>query len=131
MMRGKLLAGVLGLALLAPGFGFADPWKDESGNDRWGHRAERSDDRDRGEWRRTRDRDWDSRDWRRGNDRDWDRGDRAERRRDRDWDDRDWRRGPPRHSGGSMPPGHRPPPGYCRDWIPGVPPGHQPPPYRC
>jgi hypothetical protein len=118
MIRLKLLAGVLALTLIGPGFAVADPGKDESGHGRWVQRGERSDDRDRGEWRR-------------GRDRDWDRGDRAERRRDRDWDDRDWRRGPPRHSGGSMPPGHMPPPGHCRNWIPGVPPGHQPPPFRC
>ena len=30
-----------------------------------------------------------------------------------------------------IPAGHLPPPGHCRDWIPGRPPGHQPPPYRC
>jgi hypothetical protein len=30
-----------------------------------------------------------------------------------------------------VPPGHLPPPGYCRLWYPGVPPGHQPPPERC
>ena len=38
---------------------------------------------------------------------------------------------PPRYAQPNIPPGHRPPPGHCRDWIPGVPPGHQPPPYRC
>jgi hypothetical protein len=122
MIRLKLLAGCLALTLTGPGLAVADPWKDESGQGRGGHRAERSDDRDRdrdrGEWRRTRDRDWD-------------RGDRSERRRDRDWADRDWQSGPPRHVGGGMPPGHRPPPGYCRNWIPGIPPGHQPPPFRC
>ncbi len=30
-----------------------------------------------------------------------------------------------------VPPGHMPPPGYCRLWYPGVPPGHQPRPERC
>ncbi|MHB1193708.1 MAG: hypothetical protein ACYC6F_11750 [Longimicrobiales bacterium] len=30
-----------------------------------------------------------------------------------------------------VPPGHMPPPGYCRLWYPGVPPGHQPPPAPC
>lgn len=30
-----------------------------------------------------------------------------------------------------IPPGHLPPPGYCRIWIPGMPPGHQSPPGRC
>lgn len=30
-----------------------------------------------------------------------------------------------------MPPGHLPPPGYCREWIPGVPPGRQPRPFPC
>jgi hypothetical protein len=30
-----------------------------------------------------------------------------------------------------IPPGHRPPPGMCRLWLPGVPPGHQPPPQPC
>lgn len=32
---------------------------------------------------------------------------------------------------GRIPPGHYPPPGHCRLWIPGRPPGHQPPPVRC
>ena len=30
-----------------------------------------------------------------------------------------------------IPPGHMPPRGYCRAWIPGVPPGHQPAPEPC
>ena len=30
-----------------------------------------------------------------------------------------------------VPPGHLPPPGECRLWIPGRPPGHQPPPGSC
>lgn len=30
-----------------------------------------------------------------------------------------------------VPPGHMPPPGLCRIWLPGRPPGHQPPPGRC
>lgn len=32
---------------------------------------------------------------------------------------------------GRIPPGHYPPAGHCRLWIPGRPPGHQPPPVRC
>lgn len=30
-----------------------------------------------------------------------------------------------------VPPGHYPPPGYCRLWYPGRPPGHQPRPFVC
>ena len=30
-----------------------------------------------------------------------------------------------------IPPGHLPPPGQCRIWMPGRPPGHQPRPGRC
>lgn len=30
-----------------------------------------------------------------------------------------------------VPPGHRPPPGSCRAWFPGLPPGQQPPPGPC
>ena len=30
-----------------------------------------------------------------------------------------------------IPPGHMPPPGMCRIWIPGRPPGHQPAPGSC
>jgi hypothetical protein len=30
-----------------------------------------------------------------------------------------------------VPPGHMPPPGYCRLWYPGTPPGHQPRPRPC
>jgi len=30
-----------------------------------------------------------------------------------------------------IPPGHLPPPGSCRIWVPGVPPGHQSPPGDC
>lgn len=30
-----------------------------------------------------------------------------------------------------IPPGHLPPPGLCRAWLPDVPPGHQPPPDDC
>ncbi len=30
-----------------------------------------------------------------------------------------------------IPPGHLPPPGSCRVWLPGHPPGHQPPPGSC
>lgn len=33
--------------------------------------------------------------------------------------------------GFSIPPGHRPPPGSCRVWYPGLPPGQQPPPGSC
>ena len=35
----------------------------------------------------------------------------------------------PAHLG--IPPGHLPPPGHCRIWVPGRPPGHQPPPDSC
>lgn len=31
----------------------------------------------------------------------------------------------------SIPPGHYPPPGSCRAWVPGVPPGRQTPPGPC
>jgi hypothetical protein len=37
--------------------------------------------------------------------------------------------GPPGNLG--IPPGHLPPPGECRIWIPGAPPGQQSPPGRC
>lgn len=30
-----------------------------------------------------------------------------------------------------IPPGHLPPPGQCRIWVPGKPPGHQSPPGPC
>jgi hypothetical protein len=30
-----------------------------------------------------------------------------------------------------VPPGHLPPPGQCRVWLPNVPPGHQPAPQDC
>jgi hypothetical protein len=30
-----------------------------------------------------------------------------------------------------IPPGHLPPPGQCRVWLPGNPPGHQPKPRSC
>ena len=30
-----------------------------------------------------------------------------------------------------IPPGHYPPPGQCRVWVPGTPPGHQPKPSPC
>jgi hypothetical protein len=30
-----------------------------------------------------------------------------------------------------VPPGHYPPPGMCRVWLPGTPPGHQPAPQLC
>ena len=38
---------------------------------------------------------------------------------------------PKKHGKLGIPPGHLPPPGQCRIWIPGRPPGHQPPPGRC
>ena len=31
----------------------------------------------------------------------------------------------------AVPPGHMPPPGQCRVWLPDRPPGHQPPPTSC
>lgn len=41
----------------------------------------------------------------------------------------------PRRRGGpavfKIPPGHYPPPGECRLWVPGRPPGHQPSPKPC
>ena len=40
-------------------------------------------------------------------------------------------RGPRGHQTARIPPGHLPPPGACRVWIPGRPPGHQPPPTSC
>ena len=33
--------------------------------------------------------------------------------------------------GWRVPPGHMPPPGLCRVWLPDRPPGHQPPPTSC
>lgn len=30
-----------------------------------------------------------------------------------------------------VPPGHLPPPGECKVWLPGTPPGHQPPAQSC
>ena len=40
--------------------------------------------------------------------------------------------GPPPHAAHlGIPPGHLPPPGRCRIWIPGKPPGHQPAPGVC
>jgi hypothetical protein len=36
------------------------------------------------------------------------------------------RRGPSTAATLGIPPGHLPPPGYCRVWMPGEPPGHQP-----
>jgi hypothetical protein len=35
------------------------------------------------------------------------------------------------HASLHIPPGHLPPPGECRIWIPGRPPGHQPKAGRC
>ncbi|NIP42106.1 MAG: hypothetical protein GWN61_06990 [candidate division Zixibacteria bacterium] len=37
----------------------------------------------------------------------------------------------PKYKHLGIPPGHLPPPGACRIWIPGKPPGHQPPPGNC
>src|SRR6266508_1401696 len=36
------------------------------------------------------------------------------------------RRGPSTAATLGIPPGHLPPPGQCRIWVPGEPPGHQP-----
>lgn len=36
------------------------------------------------------------------------------------------RRGPSTAATLGIPPGHLPPPGMCRVWMPGTPPGHQP-----
>jgi hypothetical protein len=36
------------------------------------------------------------------------------------------RRGPSTAATLGIPPGHLPPPGQCRVWLPGEPPGHQP-----
>ncbi|HEX2164340.1 MAG TPA: hypothetical protein VHM02_10360 [Thermoanaerobaculia bacterium] len=92
--------------------------------------ADRDDDR-RAARTRPRDRDddrYDRDDDRRRGDRDRD-DDWYDDRYDRD-DHRSWeRRG--RRGASRIPPGHLPPPGYCRDWLPGVPPGRQPPPYPC
>lgn len=41
------------------------------------------------------------------------------------------RRGPDREASASIPPGHLPPPGMCRVWMPGQPPGHQAKPRNC
>ena len=35
------------------------------------------------------------------------------------------------HAPLKIPPGHLPPPGSCRIWLPGTPPGQQPPPGDC
>lgn len=40
-------------------------------------------------------------------------------------------RGPSTAATLGIPPGHLPPPGRCRVWMPGQPPGHQPPPRSC
>jgi len=37
----------------------------------------------------------------------------------------------PKHASLKIPPGHLPPPGSCRIWIPGTPPGKQPRPGDC
>jgi hypothetical protein len=37
----------------------------------------------------------------------------------------------PQQTQSQIPPGHYPPPGSCRIWIPGVPPGQQSPPGNC
>ncbi len=41
------------------------------------------------------------------------------------------RRSPSTAASLSIPPGHLPPPGMCRVWMPGEPPGHQPAPRSC
>lgn len=41
------------------------------------------------------------------------------------------RRGPSTAATLGIPPGHLPPPGQCRVWLPGEPPGHQPRPRSC
>jgi hypothetical protein len=41
------------------------------------------------------------------------------------------RRGPSTAATLGIPPGHLPPPGQCRVWLPGEPPGHQPRPRNC
>jgi hypothetical protein len=40
-------------------------------------------------------------------------------------------RGPSSAATLAIPPGHLPPPGLCRVWLPGEPPGHQPPARAC
>jgi hypothetical protein len=40
-------------------------------------------------------------------------------------------RGPSTAATLGIPPGHLPPPGQCRIWVPGEPPGHQQPPRSC
>ena len=40
-------------------------------------------------------------------------------------------RGPSTAATLGIPPGHLPPPGECRVWVPGEPPGHQAPPGSC
>jgi hypothetical protein len=62
------------------------------------------------------------------------RGDHHEERGGRDYEEHDWWRnvrGRVNHGRFSVPPGHRPPPGMCRRWNPGLPPGQQPPPEDC
>jgi len=41
------------------------------------------------------------------------------------------RQGPSTAATLGIPPGHLPPPGQCRVWLPGEPPGHQPRPRSC
>jgi hypothetical protein len=41
------------------------------------------------------------------------------------------RRGPSTAATLGIPPGHLPPPGQCRVWVPGQPPGHQAPARSC
>lgn len=60
-----------------------------------------------------------------------------------EWGDRGWRSYEPAYAHARdvvyyeaprpirVPPGHLPPPGYCRLWYPGRPPGHQPAPQPC
>ncbi len=117
MARLRLLPLCLALALVAPGAGLADTWKDESGRGR--DRRERGGDH-RGER-------WEDRRDRHGRDRD---GRRHGYREDR----RDYRDGygqfPPPYAPPRIPSGHLPPPGEHRPWFPDLPPGHQPPPQR-
>lgn len=61
----------------------------------------------------------------RGHDRDHERG------HDRDHGHGDKHGHGHKHSHFHIPPGHMPPAGMCRVWIPGRPPGHQPPPGDC
>ena len=55
----------------------------------------------------------------------------AEEREDEDRGSRGARERCSREDRDEMPAGQRPPPGECRDWIPGLPAGQQPPPRKC